>query len=330
MSDQSSATADTPVTVSDTRVIADAHPDAQAPVQAPVQAHADAHAQALDALTAFVREHPRLFILGGAGVSTESGIPDYRDADGQRKGRDPIMLQDFLKSDLARRRYWARNMIGWPTVARAKPNAAHRALASLERLGHVERLVTQNVDGLHGEAGSSNVVELHGNIGGVVCMSCGHRHTRADIQIRLEADNPDWLAMHATPLPDGDARLESDRFDLFHAPGCERCGGVIKPDVVFFGEGVPRSRVDDAMASLARADAMLVVGSSLMVYSGFRFCEQAAKAGTPIAAINFGRTRADGLLSFKLPVSCGEILPALIARLEGNSRMEFASIMAAS
>ncbi|CAM2153184.1 NAD-dependent protein deacetylase [Pararobbsia alpina] len=271
--------------------------------------------QALDALADFVERHPRLFILGGAGVSTESGIPDYRDENGERKGRDPIMLKDFLKSDLSRRRYWARNMIGWPTVQHARPNAAHRALSELQKLDRVERLVTQNVDGLHTAAGSTGVIELHGNVADVVCIECGYRHARADIQIRLERENPDWLTMNALPLPDGDARLESDRFDLFHAPDCERCGGVIKPDVVFFGEGVPRMRVDAALASLARADAMLVVGSSLMVYSGFRFCDQAARAGTPIAAVNIGRTRADGLLSLKVPVSCGEILPALVERL---------------
>jgi NAD-dependent SIR2 family protein deacetylase len=274
-----------------------------------------AGAQALDALADFVERHPRLFILGGAGISTESGIPDYRDENGQRKGRDPIMLQDFLKSDLARRRYWARNMIGWPTVQRARPNVAHRALSELQKLDRIERLVTQNVDGLHTAAGSTDVIELHGNVADVVCIECGHRHARADIQHRLERDNPDWLLLNATPLPDGDARLESDRFDLFRAPDCEVCGGVIKPDVVFFGEGVPRTRVDAAMAALARADAMLVVGSSLMVYSGFRFCDQAAKAGTPIAAVNIGRTRADDLLSLKVPFSCGEILPALVARL---------------
>ncbi|HTJ94108.1 MAG TPA: NAD-dependent protein deacetylase [Pararobbsia sp.] len=271
-------------------------------------------ARALNALTEFVERHPRLFVLGGAGVSTDSGIPDYRDEHGQRKGRDPILLQEFLKSDFARRRYWARNMVGWPTVQRARPNAAHRALASLGSLGRIERLVTQNVDGLHTAAGSTDVIELHGNVAHVVCIECGHRHARADIQSRLEHDNPDWLTSQALPLPDGDARLESDRFDLFRAPACERCGGVIKPDVVFFGEGVPRARVDAAFASLARADAMLVVGSSLMVYSGFRFCDQAAKLGIPIAAVNIGRTRADGLLSLKVPVSCGEILPALVAR----------------
>ena len=272
--------------------------------------------QALDALARFIDRYPKLFILGGAGVSTASGIPDYRDADGQRKGRDPIMLQDFLKSDLSRRRYWARNMIGWPTVKNARPNAAHHALATLATMGHVERLVTQNVDGLHTAAGSARVIELHGNIGDVVCMECGHRHARADIQVRLETHNPDWLAMHAAPLPDGDARLESDRFDLFRAPDCERCGGVLKPDVVFFGEGVPRTRVDAAMSALAKSDAMLVVGSSLMVYSGFRFCDQAFRSGKLIAAINIGRTRADDLLAIKVRDQCDQILPALVSRLE--------------
>ncbi|RKP51992.1 NAD-dependent protein deacetylase [Pararobbsia silviterrae] len=280
---------------------------------------------ALDALVAFFDRHARVFVLGGAGVSTASGIPDYRDEHGQRKGRDPILLQDFLKSELARKRYWARNMIGWPTVRQARPNAAHRALAELGAMGRIERLVTQNVDGLHRAAGSEHVIELHGNIADVICMTCGHRHARDAIQVRLEAENPDWLAMEAVPLPDGDARLESARFDRFRAPACECCGGVIKPDVVFFGEGVPRARVEDAMASLARADAMLVVGSSLMVYSGFRFCEQAARAGTPIVAINIGRTRADGLLSLKIPESLVEILPALVERLGASASVPAAT-----
>lgn len=271
---------------------------------------------ALDALAEFVERYPRLFVLGGAGVSTASGIPDYRDENGQRKGRDPILLQEFLKSDLARRRYWARNMIGWPTVQHARPNAAHRALVALGAMRRVERLVTQNVDGLHTAAGSADVIELHGNVADVICIECGQRHARSDIQTWLEEKNPGWRALDAMPLPDGDARLESERFDLFHAPDCDRCGGVIKPDVVFFGESVPRARVEAAMASLARADAMLVVGSSLTVYSGFRFCEQAARAGTPIAAINIGRTRADALLSLKVREPCDAILPNLVARLD--------------
>ncbi|WP_343054445.1 NAD-dependent protein deacetylase [Pararobbsia alpina] len=270
-------------------------------------------------LVDFVRRYPRLFVLGGAGVSTASGIPDYRDADGQRKGRDPVILQDFLKSEAMRRRYWARNMIGWPTVSQARPNAAHRALVGLDALGHLERLVTQNVDGLHTQAGSANVIELHGNIDQVVCLGCGRRHARAAIQQRLEADNPDWLEAKAMPLPDGDALLESSRFDVFRAPVCDDCGGVLKPDVVFFGEGVPRARVQAASEALARADGMLVVGSSLMVYSGFRFCEQAARAGIPIAAVNVGRTRADHLLSLKIAQPCEVALSALVEQLAAHS-----------
>jgi NAD-dependent SIR2 family protein deacetylase len=277
---------------------------------------AAAPSDAVAALAEFMRAHPRVFVLGGAGVSTASGIPDYRDADGQRKGRDPVMLQDFLKSETGRQRYWARNMIGWPTVSKARPNAAHYALAALGELGRIEQFVTQNVDGLHTAAGSVDVIELHGNIGYVICLNCGHRHARASIQQRLEEDNPDWLSATATPLPDGDALLESTRFDRFHVPACERCGGVLKPDVVFFGEGVPRVRVEAATSALARADGMLVVGSSLMVYSGFRFCEQAARAGTPIAAVNLGRTRADHLLALKVMEPCGLALTALIEMLE--------------
>jgi NAD-dependent SIR2 family protein deacetylase len=284
----------------------------------PVSEPASEPAQA--SLVEFVRRYPRLFVLGGAGVSTASGIPDYRDADGQRKGRDPVMLQDFLKSEAMRRRYWARNMIGWPTVSRARPNAAHHALAVLDALGHLEQLVTQNVDGLHTQAGSANVIELHGNIAHVVCLGCGRRHTRAAIQQRLETDNPDWLEAKAMPLPDGDALLESSRFDTFRAPVCEDCGGVLKPDVVFFGEGVPRARVEAASDALARADGMLVVGSSLMVYSGFRFCEQAARAGTPIAAVNIGRTRADHLLSLRIALPCETALSELVEQLAARQR----------
>lgn len=291
-----------------------------APILAPLATPMAASGPAPASLVEFVRRYPRLFVLGGAGVSTASGIPDYRDADGQRKGRDPVMLQDFLKSETGRRRYWARNMIGWPTVSRARPNAAHRALVEFDALGHIEQLVTQNVDGLHAQAGSKNAIELHGNIGHVVCLGCGRRDTRASIQQRLEADNPGWLDATAAPLPDGDALLESERFDLFRAPACESCGGVLKPDVVFFGEGVPRARVEAARDALARADGMLVVGSSLMVYSGFRFCEQAARAGTPIAAVNVGRTRADHLLSLKIAQPCEAALTALVEQLAAGAR----------
>ena len=268
-----------------------------------------------DVLHAFVLRHPRLFVLSGAGISTASGIPDYRDADGQRKGRSPIMLQDFLRAEPARQRYWARSMVGWRTVAAAAPNPAHRALAELESLGRVEQLVTQNVDGLHQRAGSANPIELHGNIGCAICLDCGQRHARASIQVILETDNPKFRTLSAAAAPDGDANLESSDFATFRVPCCIACGGVLKPDVVFFGEGVPRARVDAAAQALERADAMLVVGSSLMVYSGYRFCEWAARAGKPIAAVNIGRTRADPLLALKVLTPCAEVLTRLLEQL---------------
>ncbi|MEJ0003903.1 MAG: NAD-dependent protein deacetylase [Pararobbsia sp.] len=282
---------------------------------ATADADADAVAVAVAALAAFLRAHPRVFVLGGAGVSTASGIPDYRDAAGQRKGRDPVMLQDFLKSDATRRRYWARNMIGWPTVSRARPNAAHRALVELGALGHLEQLVTQNVDGLHSEAGSADVIELHGNIGHVVCLDCGHRHGRAALQDRLEADNPAWLDARATPLPDGDAQFESARFETFRCPSASAAAACSSRMSCSSAKACPRARVEAASAALARADGMLVIGSSLMVYSGFRFCEQAARAGIPIAAVNLGRTRADALFSLKVMEPCGAALSALVERL---------------
>lgn len=269
----------------------------------------------LRALAGFVLAHPRLFVLTGAGISTASGIPDYRDANGERKGRAPIMLQAFLRSPTARRRYWARSALGWKVLAQAKPSAAHHALARLEALGHVEQLVTQNVDGLHRRAGQAGTIELHGNIGRAICMSCGRMHARAAIQQRLEADNPALQTLSANAAPDGDADLESIDFDTIRVPVCDHCQGMLKPDVVFFGEGVPRERVDTAQAALTRADAVLVVGSSLMVYSGYRFCVQAARAGKPIAAINLGRTRADPLLALKVTLPCDQALLSLLAAL---------------
>jgi NAD-dependent SIR2 family protein deacetylase len=268
-----------------------------------------------DPLREFVERHPRLFVLSGAGISTESGIPCYRDKEGQRTGRSPILLKDFLDSEFARKRYWARSMTGWPLLAEAAPNAAHCAVAQLERLGVIERLVTQNVDGLHTRAGNTNVIELHGDIGRVRCMACGNETTRAALQQRLIADNPRFTGLAALPVADGDAQLEGHDFDAFHVPPCACCGGLLKPDVVFFGEGVPRTRVDAAAAALDQADAMLVLGSSLMVYSGFRFCEWAAKAGKPIAAVNLGRTRADALLQLKIEAPCGAVLTALIEEI---------------
>ncbi|HEY1996348.1 NAD-dependent protein deacetylase [Paraburkholderia sp.] len=270
---------------------------------------------ALDDLHDFVQRYPRLFVLSGAGISTDSGIPGYRDENGEWKRSPPITLQEFLGSIASRQRYWARSMIGWPVVARAQPNAAHRALARLEAAQHVPALVTQNVDGLHQRAGSSEVIELHGSIGGVTCLDCNTQHTRASIQRTLEAENPALLDAVAEPAADGDAHLEWQDLGSFRVPACPHCGGLLKPAVVFFGENVPRTRVDAATRALEAADAMLVVGSSLMVYSGYRFCVWAATMSKPIAAINLGRTRADPLLSLKVAASCAQTLAALAGRL---------------
>lgn len=269
----------------------------------------------LAALTRFVLRHPRLFVLTGAGCSTESGIPDYRDARGAWKRKPPVYYQEFVESVHARRRYWARSLIGWPSFAAAVPNDAHHALAALEAAGFVQQLVTQNVDGLHQQAGSRRVVDLHGRLDLVACLGCRAPRPRAAFQQTLAARNPAFVRLSASIAPDGDADLEGVDFTAFAIPDCEDCGGVMKPDVVFFGESVPRSRVEQAYAGLQEADAVLVVGSSLMVYSGYRFCRAAADQGKPIAAINVGHTRADAQLALKLDAPCAPVLAALLQGL---------------
>ncbi|MEO8346433.1 MAG: NAD-dependent protein deacetylase [Betaproteobacteria bacterium] len=263
----------------------------------------------------FVRQHPRLFVLSGAGVSADSGIPGYRDENGNWERRAPVMLQDFLASEATRQRYWARSMIGWPVVARAQPNAAHAALASLEAMQRLHMLVTQNVDGLHQRAGSIKFIELHGNIDRVICLGCGARQAREAVQLILMRQNPKYFDAVAETAPDGDADLDHCGLDEFSVPACEDCGGMLKPDVVFFGEGIPRRRVDAARVALEQADAMLVVGSSLMVYSGYRLCEHAHAMGKRIAAVNRGRTRADHLFTLKVEHGCGEALTDLVEGL---------------
>lgn len=267
----------------------------------------------LSPLQAFVAGHARLFVLTGAGCSTPSGIPDYRDRNGAWKRKPPITLQAFMGEAYTRARYWARSLVGWPSFGSARPNATHRALAELERHGKVDLLVTQNVDGLHQRAGSRHVVDLHGRLDTVRCMACGWRGPRDAFQHDLAARNPDWVGLVARIAPDGDADLEGMDFASFDIPPCPRCGGIVKPDVVFFGEGVPRERVDAANAALARADAVLVVGSSLMVYSGYRFVRAAVAAGKPAAAVSLGHTRADPLLTLKVDAACEDALAFVLA-----------------
>ena len=265
----------------------------------------------IGSLAEFIERHPRLFVLTGAGCSTDSGIPDYRDANGEWKRAQPVMFQPFMADVQTRKRYWARSLIGWRYFGRARPNRAHVALAELERQDRIELLVTQNVDCLHEAAGSRNVVDLHGRLDAVRCMSCEQRVARSEFQQGLLVGNPTWAQLNAREAPDGDADLEGRDFSSFNVPPCQFCGGILKPDVVFFGESVPRDRVERAMQAVHEADAMLVVGSSLMVYSGYRFAQAAAEAGKPIAAVNLGRTRADHLLALKVNQSCAEALGCL-------------------
>ncbi|MDI5933490.1 NAD-dependent protein deacetylase [Halomonas sp. M4R5S39] len=269
------------------------------------------------ALAAFVVRHPRLAVLTGAGISTASGIPDYRDERGDWKRSPPMQHQRFMTSHAARQRYWARALVGFRALSEARPNEAHRALARLEAMGLVEGVITQNVDGLHQSAGSRRVIDLHGRADLVRCMSCGARRMRHVLHDELARCNPRWATTGASVGPDGDADLERD-FSGFRVPSCERCGvGIWKPDVVFFGDSVPQATVAAAQALLDASEALLVVGSSLMVYSGFRFARAAARAGKPVACLNLGRTRADDLYALKVEVPADEGLSALVAALSG-------------
>jgi|SRR5579862_2014712 len=260
-------------------------------------------------LRAFIAAHRRVFVLTGAGCSTGSGIPDYRDDNGDWKRRPPVMYEAFCTQPAVYRRYWARAFAGWPRFRSAVPGVAHRALATFEESGALARLVTQNVDGLHQQAGSRHVIDLHGRLDVVVCLGCRVRTAREELQAAMAEANPLWSAT-AAAAPDGDADIDASAIDAFEPPRCHRCGGLVKPDVVFFGENVPADRYEEARDALAGADALLVAGSSLMVYSGFRFVRQAHDAGLPIAIVNRGRTRGDDLTDLKVEGDVGEALTA--------------------
>jgi NAD-dependent deacetylase sirtuin 4 len=263
----------------------------------------------------------RVLVLTGAGCSTESGIPDYR-GPGSRP-RSPVMYQDFVRDAEARQRYWARSTLGWPRFRAAGPNAAHVALASLEAAGHLAGLLTQNVDGLHHAAGHQHVVELHGALAWVVCLGCRALFDRDAVQADLLAANPDWEA-EGTDAPDGDVDVDPAAVSGFVVPDCPRCGGLLKPDVVFFGENVPAPRVAEAWARLDAADVLLVIGSSLTVFSGYRFARRAAEQGKPVLVVNQGETRADAIATLKVEARAGVFLPALVALLRspGEARAE--------
>jgi NAD-dependent SIR2 family protein deacetylase len=254
-------------------------------------------------------------VLSGAGLSTESGIPDYRGPTGRARRADPMSYQVFVGAEADRRRYWARSHLGWRTIDRARPNAGHDAVARLERLGLLGGIITQNVDGLHQAAGAHDVVDLHGSLARVVCLGCRQLTSRHALDRRLRLANPDWDATVGVVNPDGDAVVAAADIERFQVVDCASCGGLLKPDVVFFGENVPRPRVDDCYAIVDSASALLVLGSSLTVASGYRFARHAAKLGIPVLIVNQGATRADPLAHASLDAPLGRTLTALVSQL---------------
>jgi NAD-dependent SIR2 family protein deacetylase len=269
----------------------------------------------LDALLDLLRGR-RVVVLAGAGCSTESGIPDYRGPETSQRTRTPIQYQEFVRSEAARTRYWARSTAGWLRFSGAAPNAGHFALAALEEGGIVQGIITQNVDGLHHAAGSRRVIELHGSLAAVRCLACGGAVTREEFQGRLGTLNAEWMERlrgraEIKAAPDGDAELPASALESFQVPACDACGGVLKPDVVFFGENVPGERVQEAWRLFEDGDVLLVAGSSLTVYSGRRFIYRAEKERMPVGIINIGPTRADEMAAAKVDGPLGRVLPAL-------------------
>jgi NAD-dependent SIR2 family protein deacetylase len=253
-------------------------------------------------------------VLSGAGLSTESGIPDYRGPTGAQRTSEPMTYQVFVGSQVARQRYWARSFLGWRAIADAVPNRGHHAVARLQEQGRLSGIITQNVDGLHQAAGAQDVIELHGGLDIVRCLECGLRESRTAFGARLRAANPHFGATVDRVNPDGDADLADAEIGGFVLVGCTRCGSdLLKPDVVFFGESVPKPRVAACFDLVENARTLLVLGSSLTVMSGLRFVRRAAKLGVPVAIVNQGPTRGDPLADLKIEAPLGDVLTALSA-----------------
>jgi len=258
----------------------------------------------MESLAQFVAEHPRLLVLTGAGLSEPSGIPVYRDKQGTWLRTSPIQHNDFLKSAQSRQRYWARSMVGWPRMALAAPNKGHLALARMESAGLITQMITQNVDCLHQRAGQRALIDMHGSLDRVMCLACEQVLARTQVQDWLKEANPGIEGHMAQIRPDGDADLADELIASVRVPSCTQCGGVLKPDVVFFGGTIPRPVATSVADAVQACDAVLVVGSSLTVFSGFRICRDAHRMGKPIAALNQGLMRADDLLSLKVEEDC--------------------------
>ncbi len=261
-------------------------------------------------LVDLLRDHT-VTVLSGAGVSTESGIPDYRGPNTREDDRSPIQFQVFVEEKRTRRHYWARSAVGWPAVDAAPPNDGHRALARLEAANVVNGIITQNVDRLHQEAGSERVVELHGALAEVLCLDCGAVTSRRTLQKRLSRLNPGWTRRAAELAPDGDADIPKAATQHYRIPTCRLCGGTLKPNVVFFGEDTDADRVTNAWTLLDEADALLVTGSSLSVYSGYRFVLGADRANKPIGIVNLGAPRGTSRSDVHVEGRTGDVLPRL-------------------
>ncbi|KPX48441.1 NAD-dependent protein deacetylase [Pseudomonas syringae pv. helianthi] len=258
-------------------------------------------------------------VVTGAGISTASGIPDYRDEQGVRRGKQPMMYQEFVGNPAARQRYWARAMLGWPRIYAAQPNAAHQTLAALQADDVITGLITQNVDALHTQAGSRDVVELHGSLHRVLCLDCQQGSDRAAIQEQMLEHNPYLVGVHAIQAPDGDTLLDPTFEAGFKVPRCAYCrGDRLKPDVVFFGENVAAQTAAKATLSVEQAEGLLVVGTSLMAWSAFRLCKAMVEQGKPVIAINHGKTRADELLEMKIEAPCEHALPWIAEQLDAR------------
>ena len=261
-------------------------------------------------------------VLSGAGLSTDSGIPDYRGPSGSARRGSPMTYQSFTRDPIARRRYWARSHLGWRNIGEAQPNDGHRAVATLQQLGLVDGIITQNVDGLHQAAGAHGVVELHGNLAWIACLDCGDLIPRRDVANRLEQANPHFAGVAEAINPDGDAELPDEQLDGFEIVDCLACGGMLKPDVVYFGESVPPPRVSRSFAMVAAARTLLVLGSSLTVMSGRRFVMRAAKDGIRVAIVNRGVTRGEPYAGLVIDAPLGIVLPNLVDQVSLISSRE--------
>ncbi|XP_056637983.1 NAD-dependent protein deacylase Sirt4-like [Diorhabda sublineata] len=280
-----------------------------------VPKHNEVRQDEIDVVKRFIDESNKILILTGAGISTESGIPDYRSEEVglyARTNHKPIQYQEFLKNASSRQRYWARNFVGWDTFSQRQPNAIHFSIKNLEHnLNKVTSVVTQNVDNLHFKAGSEKVIELHGSAYRVICLQCNSSYNRHYIQEELKKLNPSMLESTTMIRPDGDVDIPLEAVKTFKPPFCEACNGILKPDIIFFGDNVPKTRVEDVRKAVSSSDSLLILGTSLTVFSSYRIVLQASEENKKMALINIGPTRADNLVYLKISARCGDILPRI-------------------